>query len=114
MNGNGFSGWEKNPPPLPLIPETDPNQDEQMLSFKLYSNPTDTTSPKVTFIVRMLKGSEGVCSSIQFWMDIQKLFTGMNVMTGSHQLQLVNQLLKGQALTVFQMSMAEAINTALD
>ena len=104
-NGNGFSGWEKNPPPLPLIPEMDPNQDEQMLSFKLYSNPTDTTSTKLTFAVRMLNGSENCRSAIQFWRDVQKLFIGMNVTDGLPQYQLVRQLLKGQALTTFESSL---------
>ena len=35
----------------------------------------------------------------------------MNVATGTHQLQLVKQLLKGQALTMFQTILAESINT---
>ena len=109
-NGNGFSGWEKNPPPLPLIPETDPNQDQQMLSFKLYSDPTDNTSMKLMFAVRMLNGSENCRSAIQFWRDVQKLFIGMNVADGLPQYQLVRQLLKGQALTTFETSLRNLID----
>ena len=80
-NGNG--GWDKYPPPLPLIPEKDEALDDQKVIFKLLSNPADANWTKYSFSVHLLNGSESLWTTIS--LHLLKVLSRLALVDGESQ-----------------------------
>jgi hypothetical protein len=91
-------------PPLSLVPdnsELEEMDSAKVGSFKLYSDPADTTSLKCSFSMPYADGSQSIRFQIKWVWNTLKVLLGMNITTGAAQAELVRQLCSGQVLTQF-------------
>ena len=89
--------------PLPLIPEEDEGEIDKTLiaSFKLFSNPADTASPKYSFTMRKLSGTESLRRAIKWKKDIHTVMAGLAISTAPGSDAIINQVCSGAALTSY-------------
>ncbi len=91
--------------PLPLVREEDSilntKDTTKVGTFKLLTNPTDTASPKYSFAMPYIDGTEGLRPVIQWVLNTRKVLAGLNITLGPPQVTLVNELCKGSANTAF-------------
>lgn len=100
-------GWEqrnKAKPLLPLVPEPPEElRKDQMVSLELYSDPANkATSPKYKFSMQIVEGTEEVRTLLNWVQNISIVLTGMDITTAVNTRQMVYQLCRGTARSIFQ------------
>jgi hypothetical protein len=91
-------------PPLSLVPDDNELEESDQAkkgSFKLYSDPTDTTSAKYSFSMPYSDGSQSIRFQIKWVWNTLKVLRGMDITDGNAQAELIRQLCSGQVLTQF-------------
>ena len=89
---------------ITLVPEEheDELRPEQTAQFSLFSQPNDNTSAKYKTSVRVLQGGEAIRTIVQWLLDTQKVLHGLNVTTYEPSIPIVEALLSGTPLILFQ------------
>jgi len=89
---------------LPLVPEpTTVNKKEDLAQVDLLSNPADPNSTKVKFAFKILKGGNGETARdlIQWFINMEQAFAGLNSNNGQLRYQMIQQFTAGSALSGF-------------
>jgi len=89
---------------LPLVPEpTTVLKKEDLAQVDLLSDPTDNNSTKVKFSFKILKGGNGKSARdvIQWFMNVERAFAGLNSNNGQLRFQMIQQFAAGAALSGF-------------
>lgn len=89
---------------LPLVPESKIvlNKDNSV-QLEIATNPADiANSPKYKMNVLILQGHEDIRSILQWKSDVNKVLHGMNITQGHQQSRMIESLLKGTPLMLFQ------------
>ena len=89
---------------LPLVPEpTTVLKKEDLAQVDLLSDPTDPNSTKVKFAFKILKGGNGEAARdvIQWFMNVERAFAGLNSNNGQLRYQMIQQFAAGSALSGF-------------
>ena len=89
---------------LPLVPEpTAVLKKEDLAQVDLFSDPADTDSTKVKFAFKILKGGNGESARdvIQWMINVERAFAGLNSNNGQLRFQMIQQFAAGAALTAF-------------
>ncbi len=106
---NTGSEKQKLKPPLPLVVEPIIDEDNtKFITFKLMTTPADANSPKYSYTMRKLDGSETLRQAIQFCYDIDTVIIGLAVVNATNAKTIHTQVLSGQALTAFNAGEAQA------
>ena len=111
-NDNYERGTPKEVPPLPLIPDDldEINIKDPMKSctFKLYSNPADTTSAKVGFTMPIIDGTQSVRAHIKWYENVKRVCIGLALTSDADvnahceaRVHTVRSTLRGASLTCF-------------
>ena len=89
---------------ITLVPEEheDELRPEQTAQFSLFSQPNDNTSANYKTSVRVLQGGEAIRTIVQWLLDTQKVLHGLNVTTYEPSIPIVEALLSGMPLILFQ------------
>ena len=89
---------------ITLVPEEqeDELRPEQTAQFSLFSQPADNTSAKYKTSVRVLQGGEEIRTIVQWLLDAQKVLHGLNVTAYAPSIPIVEALLSGMPLILFQ------------
>jgi len=91
-------------PALPLVPEpTTVLKKEDLVQVDLLSDPADANSTKVKFAFKILKGGNGETTRdvIQWFINVERAFTGLNSNNGQLCYQMLQQFASGSALSGF-------------
>jgi len=91
-------------PVLPLVPEpTVLIKKEDLAQVDLLSDPSDPSSTKVKFAFKTLKGGHGEVAReiIQWFMNVERAFTGLNSNNGLLCYQMIQQFACGSAPSGF-------------
>jgi hypothetical protein len=95
---------QKLEPPLPLKPEPAKKEDStKMLKFRLFTDPTDNTSPTYDFHMTKIDGSESLREGLIFARRMLQVLEGLAVNTAQGKLTMYRQHLSGQALAQFNL-----------
>jgi len=89
---------------LPLVPEpTTVLKKEDLAQVDLLSDPTDPNLTKVKFSLKILKGRNGETARdvIQWFMNMERAFAGLNSNNGQLRYQMIQQFAVGSALSGF-------------
>jgi len=89
---------------LPLVPEpTTVLRKEDLAQVDLISDPTDPNSTKVKIAFKILKGRNGEAARdvIQWFMNVERAFAGLNSNNGQLRYQMIQQFAAGSALSGF-------------
>ena len=94
---------------ITLVPEEqeDELRPEQTAQFSLFSQPADNNSAKYKTSVRILQGGEGIRTTVQWFQDAQKVCHGLNVTAYEASIPIVEALLTGTPLIMFQAGLQE-------
>jgi len=76
---------------------------EDLAQVDPFSDPADATSTKVKFAVKILKGGNGETARdvIQWFINVERAFTGLNSNNGQLRCQMIQQFASGSALSGF-------------
>ena len=87
--------------PLPLTPIEDEEVEDKskLASFKLLSNPADANSPKYSFSMRKLDGTENLRQVILWVKNVRRVIDGMRIQAPMAQHAMILQLCSGAAQT---------------
>ena len=101
---------------LPLVPT---KEDEDLPSgssvqFLLRSDPADADSPKYKVACRVLQGDEDVRTMIRWCLDTDRVLNGLNVTTYGPRIQMVETMMRGTPLTIFQVSLTHFQQVEMD
>jgi len=91
-------------PTLPLVPEPMAVlKKEDLAQVDLLSDPTDPNSTKVKFAFKILKDGNGETAPdvIQWFINVERAFTGLNSNNGQLCYQMLQQFGCGSALSGF-------------
>jgi len=91
-------------PMLPLVPEpTTVLKKEDLTQVDLLSDPADANSTKVKFPFKILKGGNGETARhvIQWFINVERAFAGLNSNNGQLRYQMLQQFACGSALSGF-------------
>ena len=95
---------------IPSIPLTRPEESkvkpEDMLKFKLLSNPTDKDGPTYEMQVKIFKSGTPE-EYIKTLIALKKVLKGQNITTGQAQYAMARRLFNGEALTSFNNASAK-------
>jgi len=89
---------------LPLVPEpTTVLKKEDLAQVDLLSDPADANSAKVKFAFKILKGGNGETARdvIQWFINVEQAFTGLNSNNGQLHYQMIQQFASGSTLSGF-------------
>jgi len=89
---------------LPLVPEpTTVNKKEDLAQVDLLSDPANPNSTKVKFAFKILKGGNGETARdvIQWFINVERAFAGLNSNNGQLGYQMIQQFAAGSALSGF-------------
>ena len=105
---------DKNKIVLPLIPEpTEIAKKEDLAQLDLYSNPADANSTKVRFAFKILEGANDAPREIIQWRrNVERAFTGLGQTVGVTQHQMLQQFLRGTALSTYNTHVATMYGAA--
>jgi len=87
-----------------LVPEpTTVHKKEDLAHVDLLSNPADPNSTKVKFAFKILKGGNGETARdvIQWFINVERAFAGLNSNNGQLRYQMIQQFAAGSALSGF-------------
>jgi len=100
-------------PPIPYDrPAKKAIKKEDLITFKLKSDPNNADSPLHTLSIQPY--SLGTCEELlNFIIKINKIIKGQNITTGPNQFALIRQLLQGDALSAFNAA-ATSLNETVD
>jgi hypothetical protein len=104
INPSHMKGPMKNlsmSPPIPLSrPEETISNKDDMLKFKLYSNPTDKDG--ASYEIKVKKFLTGTPEEyIKTVVALKKVLRGQDIVTGAEQYTMARRLFDGEALTSF-------------
>ena len=110
------SGSTKETPPLPLVPEDDVNGDNndstKCMSFKLKASPGNSkATQKYSFTMQKVDGTQTIRQHIQWMLNLQKVFYGMEVATPADQQHLTEQMCSGAFKTAYTTGVEAAITS---
>jgi len=89
---------------LPLVPEsTTVLKKEDLAQVDLLGDPTEPNSTTVKFAFKILKGGNGESGRdvIQWFMNVERAFAGLNSNNGQLRCQMIQQFAAGPALSGF-------------
>jgi hypothetical protein len=95
---------EEEIPILSLVPEEDEYDEDDRTktgSFKLFSNPGDATSPKYSFTMGYVDGTQSIRAHIKWAKNVKKVLRGMTIVPGPAQYEMVQQMASGEVLSTF-------------
>jgi hypothetical protein len=94
---------------LPLVPIEDGDyMSDQTISHILRSTPADPDSPKYKIYVHILQGDEDCRTIIKWSSNVMKVLNGLNVTTHTPAKPIVETLLTGTPLSLFQQGITVA------
>ena len=97
------TSWNDNGSILPLVPiEDGDRKTENMVSHILRSIPGDADSPSYKIYVRILQGDEDCRSILKWAASVMTVCKGLNVTTHATALPIVETLMHGTPLSLFQ------------
>ena len=87
---------------LPLVPsEPEELRKDQTSSFSLRVNPTDPESVTYKFSMQIIEGTEDVRTVLTWKTNVEKVLNGFNVTTGPSMKQMIENLCKHTARSLF-------------
>jgi hypothetical protein len=99
-NNNG--GGTPRPTILPLKPTEEEDIPKHLLrNFDLRTVVNDANCPKHRVYIRVLDGTESARTTIKWRVDAEKIITGLAIASQKNQALLLQEILKGSALTCF-------------
>jgi len=96
---------------LPLIPLIESDVGLTKMSFKLFTDPTNEASPKVTFVMFALSGGESLREHLVWRENMDKVIKGLNLDTPIKKVMAIEQLVDGSSLTSFQKGQKDSLKT---
>ena len=90
--------------PLPLFNDESHDALKKKMKtakFKLYSDPTDNTSPQYEFILTIIDETATVRHGIEFYNDIKKIIEGTHITTAANKVMLIRNITKKGILDSF-------------
>ena len=91
-------------PPLPLVPveyNVDLKNPSKCGSFKLRTTPADADSPKYTFTMAYADGTQDLRFYIEWFHNVNKVVTGLNITTAEAKNNMIRQLCSGPVLAAY-------------
>ena len=98
----------------PALDEDEELTSENSTSFLLRSTPANADSPKYKLACRILQGHEGTRTLFQWREQVLKVLHGLNVITHETQRPIVETMLKGTPLTLFEVGVNQAKRAHFD
>ena len=94
---------KKEQAPLPLTPIEDEDIEDKskLASFKLLSDPADVNSPKYSFSMRKLDGTENLRQVLLWAKNVRTVIDGMRIQAPMAQNAMILQLCSGAAQTAY-------------
>jgi hypothetical protein len=104
----------KTKPLLPLLPEPmEELKKNQIVTLELYTDPANkATSPKYKFTMQLIEGTEDVRTVIQWITNITTVLQGMDITTAVNTRQMVEQLTRSTARSIFKQAWEKNGNEA--
>ena len=96
---------------LPLIPLVESDVGRTKMSFKLFTDPTNEASPKVTFVMFALTGGESLREHLVWRENMDKVMRGLNLDTPTKKITAIEQLVHGAPLTSFRKGQKDSNET---
>ena len=108
---------ERDIPILPLVPTKYRYRKDEILTFKLRTEPANADSPTYDFTTPYLNGTEEVRVAIDMSNNYLKIRTGLNIQTGEGGDAVVKRILKDTALSSYSATVdaivTQRYNTAM-
>jgi len=86
---------------LPLIPLVEDEAGRAKMSFKLFTDPANDASPKVTFPMFILTGGESLREHLVWHENLEKVNVSLNLNTLTKKQNTILQLIHGASITSF-------------
>jgi len=96
---------------LPLIPAVEDDTGRSKMSFKLYTDPANEASPKVTVTMFVLTGGESLREHLVWRENLDKVIRGLNLDTPLKKDGTISQLVIGAASTSYQKGIKDSLNS---
>ena len=96
---------------LPLIPAVEDDTGRAKMSFKLYTDPTNEASPKVTVTMFVLTGGESLREHLVWRENLEKVIRGLNLDTPIKKDNTISQLVVGAASTSYQKGIKDSLES---
>jgi hypothetical protein len=96
---------------LPLIPGLQDDTGRAKMSFKLYTDPANEASPKVTVTMFVLTGGESLHEHLVWRENLEKVMRGLNLDTPTKKDNTISQLVVGAASTSYQKGLKDSLET---
>ena len=96
---------------LSLIPGVEDDTGRAKMSFKLYTDPTNEASPKVTVTMFVLTGGESLREHLVWRENLEKVIRGLNLDTPMKKDNTISQLVVGAASTSYQKGMKDSLES---
>ncbi len=96
---------------LPLIPLVEDEAGRAKMSFKLFTDPANEASPKVTFPMFILTGGESLREHLVWRENLEKVISGLNLDTPTKKQNTILQLVRGASMTSFIKGQKTSVDT---
>jgi len=96
---------------LPLIPLVEDEAGHAKMSFKLFTDPANDASPKVTFPMFILTGGESLREHLVWHENLEKVIVGLNLDTPTKKQNMILQLVRGASMTSFIKGQKTSVDT---
>jgi len=96
---------------LPLIPVVEDETGRRKMSFKLYTDPANKASPKVTVTMFVLTGGESLRELLVWRENLDKVIRGLNLDTPLKKDGTISQLVVGAASTSYQKGIKDSLDS---
>jgi len=96
---------------LPLIPAVEDETGRRKMSFKLYTDPANEASPKVTVTMFVLTGGESLREHLVWRENLDKVIRGLNLDTPLKKDGTISQLVVGAASTSYQKGIKDSLDS---
>jgi len=81
------------------------------MSFKLFTDPANEASPKVTFPMFILTGGESLREHLVWRENLEKVISGLNLDTPTKKQNTILQLVRGSSMTSFIKGQKTSVDT---
>ena len=96
---------------LPLIPLVEDDSGQEKMSFKLFTDPTNEASPKVTFPMFILTGGESPHEHLVWQENLDKVIIGLNLDNPVKKQNTILQLIHGASMTSYIKGKKDSVET---
>jgi len=96
---------------LPLIPLVEDETGRAKMSFKLFTDPANEASPKVTFPMFILTGGESLREHLVWRENLEKVISGLNLDTPLKKQNTILQLVRGASMTSYIKGQKTSVDT---